>query len=108
MDLEAAVIRAEMSQTRQALDSKIDRLENRVREMAPRRYWERHRPEFLWDRAIGGLLTVAGLALAWQFRRKPGRSADQMPRQETRHFWDEARRTLGEGAAPSTVAPSHR
>jgi hypothetical protein len=81
MDLEAAVIRAEMSQTRQALDSKIDRLADRVREMAPRRYWERHRPEFLWDRALGGLLTVAGLALAWhQYRR--------MLRQETRHFYE--------------------
>ena len=81
MDLEAAVIRAEMSQTRQALDAKIDRLEDRVREMAPRRYWERHRPEFVWDQALGGLLTIAGLALAWhQYRRRP--------RQETRHFYE--------------------
>jgi hypothetical protein len=81
MDLEAAVIRAEMSQTRHALDSKIDRLEDRVREMAPRRYWQRHRPDFLWDRAIGGLLTIAGVALAWhQYRRTP---------RETRHFYEE-------------------
>ena len=75
MDLEAAVIRAEMSQTRQALDSKIDRLEDRMREMAPRRYWERHRPDFLWDRAIGGMLTITGLAMAWhQYRNRPARN----------------------------------
>jgi len=70
-----------MSQTRQALDSKIDRLEHRMREMAPRRYWERHRPEFLWDRTIGGILTIAGLAMAWQqYRRIP---------RETRHYYED-------------------
>jgi hypothetical protein len=70
MDLEAAVIRAEMSQTRHALDSKITRLEEKAKEMTPRRYWQRHRPEFLWDRTIGGALTLAGLAMAWkQYRR---------------------------------------
>ena len=72
MDLEAAVIRAEMSQTRHAIDAKIDRLEQRARELTPRRYWARHRPEFLWDQVIGGALTVAGLVLAFtHYRRKP-------------------------------------
>lgn len=72
MDLEAAVIRAEMSQTRHALDTKIDRLEQRAREMTPKRYWERHRPEFLWDQVIGGALTVAGVILAIKtFRTRP-------------------------------------
>jgi hypothetical protein len=71
MDLEAAVIRAEMNQTRHALDAKIDRLEQRARELTPKRYWERHKPEFLWDRVIGGVLTVAGLAMAiGQYRRR--------------------------------------
>ena len=70
MDLEAAVIRAEMTQTRHALDSKIDRLEERVRALTPRRVWDRHKPDFLADRALGGALTLAGLILAWrQFRR---------------------------------------
>jgi hypothetical protein len=72
MDLEAAVIRAEMSQTRHAIDAKIDRLEQRARELTPRRYWERPRPEFLLDQVIGGALTVVGLALAVRhYRRKP-------------------------------------
>ena len=72
MDLEAAVIRAEMSQTRHAIDAKIDRLEERAREMAPRRVWERNRPEFLWDQVIGGVLTFAGLAMAIRhYRRQP-------------------------------------
>ena len=70
MDLEAAVIRAEMTQTRHALDTKIDRLEERVRDMSPRRVWERNKPDFFADRSIGAALTIAGLVLAWkQFRR---------------------------------------
>lgn len=70
MDLEEAVIRAEMTQTRQALDTKIDRLEERVRELAPQRVWERNKPDFLADRALGGALTFLGLMMAWsQFRR---------------------------------------
>ena len=76
MDLEAAVIRAEMSQTRHAIDAKIDRLEERARQLTPRRYWERHRPEFLLDQVIGGALTIAGLALAFkQYGRKPAARA---------------------------------
>lgn len=72
MDLEAAVIRAEMNHTRHALDAKLDRLEERARAMAPRQVWERHRPEFLWDQVIGGALTIAGLALAMAlYRRRP-------------------------------------
>ena len=64
MDREAAVIRAEMSQTRAELDRKIARLEDRAREMSPRRYWDRHRPEYLLDRVIGGFLTVVGVSMA--------------------------------------------
>jgi hypothetical protein len=73
MDLEAAVIRAEITQTRQALDTKIDRLEERVRDLAPRRVWARNKPDFLADRAIGGVLTLAGLILAWKQFRRAGR-----------------------------------
>lgn len=64
MDREAAVIRAEMSQTRAELDRKIARLEDRAREMSPRRYWNRHKPDYLLDRTIGGVLTIVGVALA--------------------------------------------
>jgi len=87
MDLEAAVIRAEMSQTRLALDSKIDRLEDRMRELTPRQYWARHRPDFLWDRAIGGVLTLAGLAMAWrQYQKRPGRVTRHM-NEEGPTYW---------------------
>jgi len=66
MDREAAVIRAEMSQTRQQLDRKIARLEERARELSPRRYAREHMPEFIVDRAIGGLLVVIGLTMTWR------------------------------------------
>jgi hypothetical protein len=76
MDREAAVIRAEMSQTRAQLDHKIARLEERAREMSPRRYWERHKPDFLLDRTIGGILTMIGLRMALtQYRDRYARRA---------------------------------
>ncbi len=65
MDREATVIRSEMSRTRARLDRKIARLEDRAREMSPRRYWDRHKPEYLLDRVIGGALTIVGITLAW-------------------------------------------
>jgi uncharacterized membrane protein YesL len=64
MDRETAVIRAEMSQTRAELDRKIARLEDRAREMTPRRYWNRHKPEYLADQVIGAVLTIVGISLA--------------------------------------------
>ena len=76
MDLEAAVIRAEITQTRHALDEKIDRLEDRVRDLAPRRVWERNKPDFLADRTLGAALTLVGLVMAWkQFQRARARRA---------------------------------
>jgi hypothetical protein len=69
MDREAAVIRAEMSQTRAELDRKIARLEDRAREMSPRRYWERNKPEYLADQVLGAVLTVVGITLAWRYFR---------------------------------------
>jgi hypothetical protein len=92
MDLEAANIRAEMSQTRQALDSKIDRFEDKLRELTPRRYWERHRPEFLLDRAIGGALTLAGLIMAWNlFRSTRGSHATRRSNEDGPAYWGERR-----------------
>jgi hypothetical protein len=71
MDLEEAVIRAEMNQTRHSLDAKIDRLEEKVRELAPHRVWERNKPDYFEDRAIGGALLLVGAVMAWkQFRRR--------------------------------------
>ena len=71
MDREAAVLRAEMSRTRAELDRKIGLLETRARELTPRRLSERYLPEYLWERVIGGVLTIVGLRMAWsQYRRR--------------------------------------
>jgi hypothetical protein len=69
MDREAAVIRAEMSQTRADLDRKLTLLEERARELSPRRYARDHMPEFMVERAIGGVLTLIGLKMAWSIWR---------------------------------------
>jgi hypothetical protein len=63
MDRKAAVIRAEMSQTRAALDHKLTLLEAHARQFNPRKYVRRYVPEYLLDRAIGGILTLVGLRL---------------------------------------------
>jgi hypothetical protein len=69
MDREAAVIRAEMSQTRANLDRKLTLLEARARELTPSRLGKRYIPEYSLDRAIGALLTLAGLRMAWSLMR---------------------------------------
>jgi hypothetical protein len=66
MDREAAVIRSEMSHTRADLDRKLGLLQERAREMTPRRYVQRHMPEYPVERAAGALLTLAGLFMAWR------------------------------------------
>jgi hypothetical protein len=73
MDLEAAIIRAEMSQTRAALDTKLSMLEDRLHELRPKQYWHRHKPDYLVDRTIGGVLTLTGLAMAVAGIRKRAR-----------------------------------
>ena len=65
MDREAAVIRSEMSQTRAEIDRKLALLEARARELTPRRLTARYVPEYSVDRALGALLTVVGLKMAW-------------------------------------------
>ena len=70
MDREAAVIRAEMSQTRAELDRKISRLEARAHEFTPRQLTRRYMPEYFVDRVIGGILTLIGARLAWGMYRK--------------------------------------
>jgi hypothetical protein len=66
MDREAAVIRSEMSQTRADLDHKLSLLEARARDLTPRRYVERHMPEYFSERAIGGALLTLGSWMAWR------------------------------------------
>ena len=76
MDLEAAVIRAEMSQTRADLDRKLAELQERVHEMTPRKVVQRSLPEYFAERVIGSVLTLAGLRMAWrQYRGHLGRRA---------------------------------
>jgi len=66
MDREAVVIREEMSHTRAELDRKLTLLEGRARELSPRVVAERYMPDYFLDRAIGAVLTLVGLRLAWR------------------------------------------
>jgi len=65
MDSEAAVIRAEMNQTRAQLDRKIGLLEERARAYTPRQLSERYLPDFLAEKVLGTVLTLVGVKLAW-------------------------------------------
>ena len=76
MDREAAVLRAEMSQTRAELDHKLTLLQERVAELSPQNLTQRYMPEYFVDRVIGGVLTVIGLKMAWsQYRWHKNRRA---------------------------------
>jgi hypothetical protein len=75
MDREAVVIREEMSQTRAELDRKITLLEARAHELGPRTVAERYLPEYAVDRALGAVLTLVGLGLAWSTYRRRERRA---------------------------------
>jgi hypothetical protein len=65
MDSEAAVIRAEMSQTKAELDYKISQLQRKAKDMTPRSVVSRVMPERTLDYALGGLLTLVGARMAW-------------------------------------------
>ena len=80
MDREAAVLRAEMSRTRAELDQKLTMLQTRVSDMSPRRLKQRYMPEYFVDRAIGGVLTLVGLKMAWAHYRGREDRRDQMRR----------------------------
>jgi hypothetical protein len=70
MDREASVVRAEMSRTREQLDQKLSLLQEKVNGMTPSRVAQRYLPEYFADRALGGVLTLIGLKMAWsQYRR---------------------------------------
>ena len=78
MDREAAVIRAEMSQTRAELDRKITQLELRAKELAPHEITRRYLPEYFVDQVIGGILTLVGIRLAWAMHRRPARRRERI------------------------------
>ena len=65
MDREAAVIRAEMSETRAQLDQKLGLLEEKARALTPRRLSERYVPDYFAERVIGSILTLIGTKMAW-------------------------------------------
>ena len=65
MDSEAAVIRAEMSQTKAELDYKISQLQRKVNGVTPRSVVSRFMPERALDYALGGVLTLVGVKMAW-------------------------------------------
>ena len=65
MDSEAAVIRAEMSQTKAELDYKISQLQRKTKDMTPRSVVSRFMPERALDYALGGVLTLVGAKMAW-------------------------------------------
>jgi hypothetical protein len=64
MDSEAAVIRAEITQTKAELDYKISQLQRKTKDMTPRSVVSRMMPERTLDYALGGLLTFVGARLA--------------------------------------------
>ena len=66
MDREAAVIRAEMSETRAQLDQKIGLLEEKARALTPRQLSERYLPDYFAERVIGSVLLVAGSRMVWR------------------------------------------
>jgi hypothetical protein len=78
MDSKAAVIKSEMMRTRADLDRKLGELQTRARELSPRRYAARHLPENALDRAIGGILTLVGMRMAWKHFRTRASRRDQL------------------------------
>jgi len=74
MDSEAAVIRAEMSQTKAELDYKISQLQRKAKDMTPRSVVSRVMPERTLDYALGSVLTLVGARMAWgQYRAQRNR-----------------------------------
>jgi hypothetical protein len=66
-----------MSQTRAQLDHKLTLLEERARELSPKRYAREHMPEYLAERVIGGFLLLFGtVMLVKQIRGRRDRRAE--------------------------------
>jgi hypothetical protein len=59
-----------MSRTREQLDHKLSLLRGKVNDLTPRRVAQRYLPDYFVDRALGSVLTLIGLKMAWsQYRR---------------------------------------
>jgi hypothetical protein len=69
MDRESSDLRSAMSQTRAEVERKLALLSARARGLTPRGLAERYLPAFDPDRALGAVLTLIGLAMAWSFWR---------------------------------------
>jgi hypothetical protein len=54
-----------MNQTRAQLDRKIGLLEARARAYTPRQLSDRYLPDFFAEKALGSVLTMIGLKLAY-------------------------------------------
>ena len=67
---EADLIRSEIDQTRSNLDSKLMRLEERAREMTPRRVAQRFVRERAFEQVVGSTLMFAGALMAWRNYRR--------------------------------------
>ena len=70
MDRQADLIRSEIDQTRSDLDRKLLRLQERAREMTPRRYVRRFVRERPFERLVGSALMFAGVLMAWKNYRR--------------------------------------
>ena len=88
MDSEAAVIRAEMSQTKAELDYKISQLQRKAKDMTPRSVVRRVMPERTLDYALGGALTLVGAGMAWgRYRAQRNRRERLRATLETGNGW---------------------
>jgi hypothetical protein len=70
MARQADLIRSEIDQTRSDLDRKLSRLQERAREMTPRRYARRFVRERAFERLMGSALMFAGALMAWKKYRR--------------------------------------
>jgi hypothetical protein len=88
MDSEAALIRAEMSQTKAELDYKISQLQRKAKDMTPRSVVSRVLPARALDYAIGSMLTVVGVRMAWgRYRAQRSRRERLRANLQTSNSW---------------------
>jgi hypothetical protein len=88
MASEAAVIRAEMSQTKAELDYKISQLQRKAKDMTPRSVVSRVMPERTLDYALGSVLTLVGARLAWgRYRARRNRRERLRETLQTSNRW---------------------
>jgi len=72
-----------MSQTRAELDRKLVALEHRAQELTPRAVAKRYMPEYAVEYAIGSVLTLVGLRMAFGLYRSGRRRTRRSQLQST-------------------------